>query len=136
MIRKCRRGHETSPAFNHVRGCEEYGGPLPKYEFSGGVMVLCNACDLYLQLMNKNNGEMSTFTEDPINDWKFDENADIQSKLLAVIRLHLEWTRKKYSEALEVSDATIKRILSKLQKENIVVHEESRKKGKWIIVKK
>ncbi|MCD8131254.1 MAG: hypothetical protein LUE16_08260 [Lachnospiraceae bacterium] len=78
---------------------------------------------------------MPALTDDPINEWKFDENADTQSKLLAVIHHHPEWIRKKYSEALNVSDATIKRLLSKLQKENIVVHEGSRKSGKWVIVK-
>ncbi|MCD8020369.1 MAG: putative DNA binding domain-containing protein [Clostridiales bacterium] len=129
--------------FDKIRkGCEEYSGPLPKYQLSGGVMVLCNACDLYLQLMRKNNKEILLKKDDPINgpindpinDGEFGDNIDLQTRLLTVIHFHPEWTRKKYSEALNVSDTTVKRLLSKLQKENIVIHEGSRKKGKWVIV--
>ncbi len=33
--------------------CEKYGGPLPEYNISAsGIMVLCKACDKYLELLN------------------------------------------------------------------------------------
>lgn len=40
--------------FDKIReACEFYGGPLPEYEISkSGIMVLCKACDSYLQLLN------------------------------------------------------------------------------------
>lgn len=34
--------------------CEKYDAPLPEYHISAsGVMVLCKACDRYLELLNK-----------------------------------------------------------------------------------
>lgn len=40
--------------FDKIReACESYGGPLPEYEISqNGIMVLCKACNSYLQLLN------------------------------------------------------------------------------------
>ena len=40
--------------FDKIReACALYGGPLPEYEINeSGIMVLCKACDRYLQLLN------------------------------------------------------------------------------------
>lgn len=40
--------------FDKIREtCESYGGSLPEYEISkSGIMVLCKACNSYLQLLN------------------------------------------------------------------------------------
>ena len=44
--------------FDKIReACESYGGPLPEYEISkSGIMVLCKACNSYLQLLNRGLG--------------------------------------------------------------------------------
>lgn len=44
--------------FDKIReACESYGGPLPEYEISkSGIMVLCSACNSYLQLLNRGFG--------------------------------------------------------------------------------
>ena len=43
--------------------CECYGGPLPEYQImSSGVMVLCKACNKYLELL-QNDGQQPFYHE-------------------------------------------------------------------------
>lgn len=65
-----------------------------------------------------------------LNDLK----VDLETRLSEMIRKNPELTHKALGEALSVSSTTIKRILSKMQKEGKVVREGSNRKGKWILI--
>ncbi|MGN0354562.1 MAG: ATP-binding protein, partial [Muricoprocola sp.] len=69
------------------------------------------------------------------NDPIIDPNGLIsaKNKLLSLIKQNSEWTQKEYALQMQVSVPTVKRLMSKLQKENLVVREGSNRKGKWII---
>ena len=48
MIEAWGRGFEKI-----TEACKKYGGPLPEYDINAdGIMVLCKACDKYLELLN------------------------------------------------------------------------------------
>ena len=50
--------------------CAKYDGRLPEYNISAsGIMVLCKACDKYLELLNGNENNSLTSNE-RINEWK------------------------------------------------------------------
>ena len=58
----------------------------------------------------------------------------LETRLSEMIRKNPELTHKALGEALSVSSTTIKRTLSKMQKEGKVVREGSNRKGKWILI--
>lgn len=61
------------------------------------------------------------------------ETTSRTEKLLVFIKQNPEWSQKEYAAQMKVSVPTIKRLLSKLQKENIVHREGNNRKGKWMI---
>lgn len=61
---------------------------------------------------------------------------DLETRLSELIRKNPELTHKALGEALAVSAATIKRTLTKMQREGKVVREGSNRKGKWILTDK
>ena len=61
---------------------------------------------------------------------------DLETRLSELIRKNPEWTHKVLAEALAVSAATIKRTLTKMQREGKVIREGSNRKGKWILTDK
>lgn len=82
------------------------------------------------------------YTEDT-NDTNCDTNDtnrdtffnSFEDHLLELIIKIPNITQKELSEQLNVSIITIKRTLSKLQKEEIVKREGSNRKGKWIVIR-
>lgn len=90
----------------------------------------------YRQENNENGIKISK--NDP-NDTVFDPNDTVPEttsrteKLLVFIKQNPEWSQKEYAAQMKVSVPTIKRLLSKLQKENIVHREGNNRKGKWMI---
>lgn len=63
-------------------------------------------------------------------------NNDLETRLSELIRKNPELTHKVLAEALAVSAATIKRTLTKMQREGKVIREGSNRKGKWILTDK
>lgn len=61
---------------------------------------------------------------------------DLETRLSELIRKNPELTHKVLAEALAVSAATIKRTLTKMQREGKVIREGSNRKGKWILTDK
>ena len=59
---------------------------------------------------------------------------DLETRLSELIRKNPELTHKVLAEALAVSAATIKRTLTKMQREGKVIREGSNRKGKWILI--
>ena len=64
------------------------------------------------------------------------QNCDLETRLSELIRKNPELTHKVLAEALAVSAATIKRTLTKMQREGKVIREGSNRKGKWILTDK
>lgn len=58
---------------------------------------------------------------------------DIKNRLIEILKANPEITQLAMAEKMEVSKATIKRVLSQLQEAGIVHREGSRRKSKWII---
>ena len=65
-----------------------------------------------------------------------DHKNDLEIRLAELIRKNPQLTHKVLSEALNVSAATVKRTLSKMQQEGKVIREGSNRKGKWILTDK
>lgn len=61
---------------------------------------------------------------------------DLETRLSELIRKNPELTHKVLAEALAVSAATIKRTLTKMQREGKVIREGSNRKGKWTLTDK
>jgi DNA-binding MarR family transcriptional regulator len=54
-------------------------------------------------------------------------------QLLKLIREEPELTYKQIGERLAISGSTVKRIITKLQKDGTVIRVGSKRKGKWLI---
>lgn len=61
---------------------------------------------------------------------------DLEKRLLNCINENAGFTPKVYTEMLNVSVPTIKRLFARLQKENILKREGTNRKGRWIIIEK
>ncbi len=129
--------------FDKIRkGCEEYGGPLPKYDFSGGVMVLCNACDLYLQLMREN-AAVETSSENDITKQNHsvglseklsDKLSDKEMDVLKLLTENPAYTTSYLAGKLGVSRVTITKRLKNLKDKGVIERIGSDRKGYWDII--
>ena len=72
---------------------------------------------------------------DPINSKKLNKNQR-QEEIIKIIAQNPFVTRNKLSKKLNVSEVTIKRDLSDLQKENKLEYQGSKKTGKWVVKSK
>ena len=61
---------------------------------------------------------------------------DLETRLSELFRKNPELTHKALGEALAVSATTIKRTLTKMQREGKVIREGSNRKGKWTLTEK
>lgn len=85
--------------------------------------------------VKNSNRDLDDLNKDP-NDLNKDLNDlknDLEIRLSELIRKNPELTYKALGEALAVSTTTIKRTLTKMQREGKVVREGSKRKGKWIL---
>lgn len=82
--------------------------------------------------------EVKNLNRDPddLNKDQKDLKDDLETRLSELIRKNPELTHKALGEALAVSAATIKRTLTKMQREGKVIREGSNRKGKWILTDK
>ncbi len=127
--------------FDKIRnGCEEYEGPLPKYDLSGGVMVLCNACPLYLQLLRKNGGETTLTANDPIQqvtekvtDQVTDQVTDNEMEIIKFLLKNPAYTTTELAKMLKVSRKTISKRIGVLKEKGIIERVGSDRKGYWKI---
>jgi len=128
--------------FDKIRkGCEEYGGPLPKYEFSGGVMVLCNACDLYLQLMKENAGKVTSKEDSAkqkistgLSEKLSEKLSDKEMELFMLLAEDPACTTSSLAGKLEVSRVTVTKRLKTLKDKGIIERVGSDRKGYWNIL--
>lgn len=80
---------------------------------------------------NLNYRKENIIGSDELNDLKNDLKNDLETRLIDLIINAPELTYKKIGEYLGVSEATVKRKLTKLKNEGKIIREGSNRKGKW-----
>jgi predicted HTH transcriptional regulator len=77
--------------------------------------------------------DLNSDLNDPNNHESKDNKLNHEMQLLKLIREEPELTYKQIGERLAISVSTVKRIITKLQKNGIVIRVGSTRKGKWLI---
>jgi predicted HTH transcriptional regulator len=77
--------------------------------------------------------DLNSDLNDPNNHESKDNKSNHEMQLLKLIREEPELTYKQIGECLYISASTVKRIITKLQKDGIVIRVGSKRKGKWLI---
>lgn len=108
-----------------LRECSEYGLPEPEFiDFDGDFRV-----NMYRQLPEKD----WSHTDDTKHDTN-DALSENDTKILNLIRENPSITQAELREKLQVSIATVKRLMADLQKRGLIERQGSSRKGKWIII--
>lgn len=108
-----------------LRECSEYGLPEPEFiDFDGDFRV-----NMYRQLPEKD----WSHTDDTKHDTN-DTLSENDTKILNLIRENPSITQAELREKLQVSIATVKRLMADLQKRGLIERQGSSRKGKWIII--
>ena len=68
------------------------------------------------------------------NDTNLDSNEILYKKVLGSLKTNPKITQQEISKLLNISLRTVKRILARLQEENIVKREGSSRAGTWLVV--
>jgi ATP-dependent DNA helicase RecG len=96
--------------------CALYEGPLPEYEISAsGIMVLCKACDKYLELLSGNKNIDSVIADERIMSEKVSElKKEPIVKIVNYLKENEEITTAKGVEITGKSEAQVRRYLKVL----------------------
>ena len=143
MIEAWGRGFEKIKA-----ACEEYNGPLPEYKISAsGVMVLCKACEKYLELLdtvqhpvqNEQDNEQDASRDHVSNDGVLFENIkgprkEMLTRLVRYVELEKQITTAKGVELTGKSEAQVRRYLNELCKEGIIESNRTTRGNIYTIV--
>lgn len=62
--------------------------------------------------------------------------SDLKAKLLRCIEQDTTCTQKEYAKKQNVSVPTVKRLFAKLQKDNLLVRDDTNRKEQWKIIEK
>lgn len=142
------RNEALANAFSYMNLIEHWGSGIPRIinavvdaglrepEFIGGDIDL--RINIYRGQIDTNDTNLDT------NDTIYDtidtnlvtnKNRNLENQLLTQIKLHPDYTQKKYAELLGVSIATIKRLFEKLQSKKCIVRKGTNRNGIWMIIK-
>lgn len=141
------RNEALANAFSYMNLIEHWGSGIPRIiqglkelglkepEFIGGDVDL--RINIYRSPNNTNNSDKNLADDlndlkDDLNDLKDDLNST-EIKLLQIIKKSPKLSQKEIGIKLNVSEATVKRMLNKLKNDKIVIREGSKRSGKWII---
>lgn len=103
--------------FEKIReACELYDGPLPEYEINeAGIMVLCKACDRYLELIPAKKKVDSIISDERIMSGKMSElRKEPIVKIVNYLKDNEEITTAKGVEITGKSEAQVRRYLKVL----------------------
>ncbi len=130
------RNEALASAFSYMKLIEHWGSGIPRIiekvkeyglrepEFIGGET------DLRINIYR---GQIE------VNDPKIDPNnpkKDLETQLFTLIEIDPEMTLKEYADKLNVSPATIKRTIAKMQQKGILKREGSNRKSRLVITSK
>lgn len=140
------RNRSLANAFAYMNLVEAWGSGIPKLMQAMQEYGLCEPEFIDMEVafrINLYRGqneviEVKNLNRDPddLNKDQKDLKDDLETRLSELIRKNPELTHKALGEALAVSAATIKRTLTKMQREGKVIREGSNRKGKWILTDK
>jgi hypothetical protein len=134
------RNEAIAYAFSYMKLMEHWGSGIPRIidrvmaaglrepEFIDGDVDL--RINIYRK-QNDTNGD--NVTKDVTKDVTIETN---EAKVIDLIISNPTITQTKLAEELDVTTRTVKRILSKLQADGIVLREGSNRNGKWITKRK
>ena len=96
--------------------CGLYNGPLPEYEINeSGIMVLCKACDRYLELLSGKEKVDSLISDERIMSEKMSElKKESIIKIVNYLKENAEITTAKGSEITGKSESQVKRYFKAL----------------------
>lgn len=97
--------------------CEKYDGPLPEYDISeDGIMVLCKACDKYLNLLHGNSEENNSLNSNEriMSELMSGKMKEPLEKILEYLKDNTEITNAIGQELTGKSTAQVRRYLNAL----------------------
>lgn len=103
--------------FEKIReACELYNGPLPEYEMNeSGIMVLCKACDRYLEMLSaKEKADSIILSERIMNEKMSELKKEPIVKIVDYLKENEEITTAKGVEITGKSEAQVRRYLKVL----------------------
>ena len=134
------RNRSLANAFAYMNLVEAWGSGIPKlmqamkdYELREPEFIdmeVAFRVNLYRNQFSIN--DTKNDTNDTKNDIQSETNAEKQ--LLKLISRNPEMTQKAMAEQLSFSTITIKRMLTRLQRNGKVKREGSSRRGKWIVL--
>ena len=110
--------------------CDEYGIKPPEFIDFEGDFRIC----LYRNI-NIDGTNLGTNGTNPVtNGTNLEPNEILYEKVLETLKTNPKITQQEISKSLNISLRTVKRILARLQEENIVKREGSSRAGTWLVV--
>ena len=102
--------------FDKIReACEKYDAPLPEYNISAsGIMVLCKACDKYLELLSGNENNSLTSDERIMSELMSRNMKEPVQRILEYLKENDIITTKIGKEITGKSEAQVRRYLKAL----------------------
>lgn len=97
--------------------CEKYNGSLPEYDISeDGIMVLCKACEIYLDLLHGKPEEINSLTSNEriMSELISGKMKEPLEKILEYLKDHTEITNAIGQELTGKSTAQVRRYLNAL----------------------
>ena len=138
------RNRAIAAAFSYMNIVEAWGSGIPKMFREAEEYGLCEpelidmGSDFRINLYRKTvqtdrNGVIDPKASDT-NDTKVDTNDTIEESVLRIIRDDPGVTQKDIGRKLDISIATVKRLMNNLQKSGKLQRKGSSRKGSWIII--
>lgn len=117
--------------------CGLYDGPLPEYEINkAGIMVLCKACNMYLDLLFAKEKVDSIITDERIMSEKMSElKKEPIIKIINYLKYNKEITTAKGIEITGKSEAQVRRYLKVLCNFGIIKSTRTTKGNVYVKVK-
>jgi len=103
--------------------CDEYGIKPPEFIDFEGDFRIC----LYRNINIDGTNPVT-------NGTNLEPNEILYEKVLETLKTNPKITQQEISKSLNISLRTVKRILARLQEENIVKREGSSRAGTWLVV--
>ena len=138
------RNRAIATAFSYMNIVEAWGSGIPKMFREAEEYGLCEpelidmGSDFRINLYRKTvqtdrNGVIDPKASDT-NDTKVDTNDTIEESVLRIIRDDPGVTQKDIGRKLDISIATVKRLMNNLQKSGKLQRKGSSRKGSWVII--
>jgi len=116
-----------------LQECDEYGIKPPEFIDFEGDFRICLYRNINIDGTNGTNLGTNG-TNLGTNGTNLEPNEILYEKVLETLKTNPKITQQEISKSLNISLRTVKRILARLQEENIVKREGSSRAGAWILI--